>query len=167
MKRIYFLSWSLLACSIFCFHPLLSFQQGATAKKILEQIAARYEAMKAFSFSIHYSLKHTQTSTKKSFDGKGFLQGDRYILDMGAQIIHCDGLNTWTYLPEAEEVTLTTTNKDEGMNLRQMLSLYKGNYSFFMRKAEKNTYLIELIPKDNTTTLFKIALQINKQKKNY
>lgn len=100
-------------------------------------------------------------------NGTGHIQlkGQKFVNHLDGQTIWFDGKNMWTYVPDNEEVNVTTPSPKElaKMNPYAFLSLYKKGYKASMSgKSTKQYYAIELTATDSNRSPKKMLVHVNR-----
>lgn len=132
------------------------------AEKILKQAAQKMNAS-AVSFNVavvNRDSNKKQTSTMKAsvLYNKG-----SYRVEMGTNVLYCDGTAVWHWNKEVSEVTINavSTSDDDLMNPAKLLANYQKNYKAkYIRKENDGTAVIDLTPK-HRSSFYKIRMLIN------
>jgi len=155
-------------------------QKDADAKKILNQVSAKYKSydvVKAdFSFTLdnpQANVKDTQTGTLISrskankFKVTIYSPGDKSEVE--TEIIS-DGKSQWTYQKKDKEVQLSDVDHSpDTMNPAQLFTIYEHGYKYLytgdVKLNGKIYQSIDLTPEDDKKQFFKVRLTIDKIKK--
>jgi outer membrane lipoprotein-sorting protein len=155
-------------------------QKDADAKKILNQVSAKYRSYDVVKADFTFTVENPQTDTKDSQTGTLvskskvnkykmtiYSPGDKAAVD---QEIISDGKSQWTYLKKDKEVQLSDVDKSgESLNPAQIFTIYEHGYKYVFTGTEKiggRLYqTIDLTPEDSKKTFFKVRLTIDKLKK--
>lgn len=129
------------------------------ADKILRDSKAKFESLKDFSANFAYTIRNEASQKGRSISQKGTfkIKGDKFVLDLGEQVIFCDGESQWIYNEEFNEVNIQPYDPEDGLNLESIFQVYEAN--------GKSQYVgIESINKSNH---HKILLAIADKKLDY
>ncbi len=165
MKRIFS-----LVIALFVFINLANAQKDPEAGKILEQMSAKYKAMKAFKATFAQTMESPSAKVKETVEGDILVSGPKYRLAVSGQEIISDGKLMWTYLKDVNEVTITESDAEaEAMSPGKIFEMYKKGYKYALAGSEKrdgiNYHVIELSPEDRSNPVFKVRLFINQKDK--
>lgn len=155
-------------------------QKDADAKKILNQVSAKYRSYDVvktdFTFSVdnpRADIKDTQTGTliarSKANKFKVTIYSPGGKAEVEEEIIS-DGKSQWTYQKKDREVQLSDVDHSgETMNPAQLFTIYEHGYKYLYTgeiKMDGRIYqTIDLTPEDEKKQFFKVRLTIDKVKK--
>ncbi|WP_224491149.1 LolA family protein [Robertkochia flava] len=149
----------------------LNAQSDSKAKTLLDEVYAKVSGYDNIFIDFKYVLDNTQENIHQETRGDVTLKGDKYRFNyLGATKIF-DGNNTYTIIPENEEVVIEGTNgEDEGtITPSKMLTFYKDGYNYKWDIAQnikgRNIQYIELVPIDSSSEIKQILLGIDTQTK--
>jgi outer membrane lipoprotein-sorting protein len=147
-----------------------SAQQDPKAGKILDQMSAKYQAMKAFKASFTQTLENDAAKVKENLSGDITVSGQKFRLKMSGQEVINDGKTVWAYAKSENEVTVSDNEPDEQeISPSQIYTLYKKGYKYsYVQEAKENGELvdvIELSPEDRTNQIFKVRMKVSKADK--
>lgn len=147
-----------------------SAQQDPKAGKILDQMSAKYQAMKAFKASFTQTLENDAAKVKENLSGDITVSGQKFRLKMSGQEVINDGKTVWAYAKAENEVTVSDNEPDEQeISPSQIYTLYKKGYKYsYVQEAKENGELvdvIELSPEDRTNQIFKVRMKVSKADK--
>jgi outer membrane lipoprotein carrier protein len=165
MKRLF----SLLLAVMF-FVNLATAQQDPKAGKILNAMSQKYKTMKAFKANFSQTLENPSAKVKETMSGDILVSGNKYRLGVSGQEIINDGKLMWTFLKDANEVTITESDEEaESMSPSKIFDMYKKGYKYAYAGTETidgaKYDVIELSPEDRTNPIFKVRLFINQKDK--
>ncbi|MBC5993313.1 LolA family protein [Pontibacter cellulosilyticus] len=165
MKRLFSLLLALLL-----FVNLASAQQDPKAGKILNAMSQKYKTMKAFKANFSQTLENPSAKVKETMNGDILVSGNKYRLGVSGQEIINDGKLMWTYLKDANEVTITETDAEaEAMSPSKIFDMYKKGHKYAYAGTETidgvKHDVIELAPEDRSNPIFKVRLFINQKDK--
>jgi len=150
---------------------LIAFTQTDTkAKKLLEEVSAKYDAYQTIQSDFSFSVQQAQGGSHVD-KGRLFLNKpkNQFRIALSGQDIINDGKSTWSILKEDKEVQVSDAdNNTESIGPNNLFTFYKKG---FIYKSTKDEMLgkdllnvIELTPTDTKTNYAKITLRINKNK---
>ena len=96
------------------------------SKALLKEVSDKLLAQENVSLQFNYNLYNAEASINQETSGKVQLKGEKYRFEYLGIIQINDTKNTYTIVPENEEVTIVS-NQDAGseMNPAKILSFYK------------------------------------------
>ena len=146
----------------------LLFAQGPKqARYLLEQVSKKIEKQKNMRFEFKYVLENNEEQIRQETEGKVTLAGDRYKLDFLEIIQLFDGEKIYTIVPENEEITVSTPEDSEEINVNpsQILNFYKEGYDYqwdiYQRVMGRNIQFIKLIPSEENADIKYLLLGID------
>jgi outer membrane lipoprotein-sorting protein len=168
------LFFSTLAFSVFSFTlsmaqpPKGMGKSDADAKKILDEVSAKFKAYKSVKASFSLKIENGAGKSMGNKTGTVSMKGVKYRISANGQDIFCDGSNIWTYEKASNEVTISKIDPTANSITPQKLFtnfydkdfLYKLNGPVKMNG--KNTQEIELTPVDKSKPFFKVLLYVSK-----
>ena len=146
-----------------------SWSQDAS-KALLKDVSDKLLAQENVSLQFNYNLYSAEASINQETSGKVQLKGEKYRFEYLGIIQINDTKNTYTIVPENEEVTIVS-NQDAGeeMNPAKILSFYNEGYRFQWDIAQnvgnRKIQYIKLIPIDSNSDIAHILLGVDSQKK--
>ncbi len=154
-------------------------QKDVDAKKILNQVSAKYRSYDVVKADFTFTYEDKQASTKDSQNGTLLSKSktNKYRVSIYSpdnatteQEIISDGKTQWTYIKKDKEVEISDVdNSSESLNPAQIFTIYEKGYKYVYNGDEKvdgKTYqVIDLTPEDEKKPFFKIRLSIDKAKK--
>ena len=149
----------------------LNAQSDNKAKALLDEVYNKVKSYDNVFIDFKYVLDNTQENIHQETRGDVTLEGDKYRFNyLGATKIF-DGSNTYTIIPENEEVVIEGANgEDEGtITPSRMLTFYKEGYNYKWDITQnvkgRNIQYIELVPIDSSSEIKQILLGIDTQTK--
>jgi outer membrane lipoprotein-sorting protein len=163
------LSFSLLTLS-FTTQAQTSNTNDPRAEAILEGVTSKYKPIAAFRATFTYTLESSGSGAKESFPGELVVKGQKYRMKMGEQEVINNGTTIWTYLRDADEVNISNYEPEEDeINPSRIFNVYKKGYKYLFNEEirEKGiTYeVVDLVPENRNSQIFKIRLTISKKDK--
>jgi outer membrane lipoprotein-sorting protein len=147
-------------------------QQDAKAKEILDKLSQTSKSYKTVQIDFSFTLENKSGSVTETNEGMVALKGKSYRLHMPAMgmEVFSNGVATWSYLTESNEVNISDNEADSGaaLNPANLFTIYeKGfNYTYIGEESigGKASEVIDLFPTDKTKTFTKVRLCIDKSK---
>jgi len=147
-------------------------QQDAKAKEILDKLSQTSKSYKTVQIDFSFTLENKSGSVTETNEGMVALKGKSYRLHMPAMgmEVFSNGVATWSYLTESNEVNISDNEADSGASLNpaNLFTIYeKGfNYTYIGEESigGKVSEVIDLFPTDKTKTFTKVRLNIDKSK---
>lgn len=162
--KYYWKRWTLSIAFILIGGAVLA-QRDADAKKVLDNMSAKYKTIESFTATIVYTLDNDEDDIHDTFNGKIGIKGDKFkMLAEEQEIIINDG-NVWTYLVEENEVNIDNyIPEDEDVTPSNIYSIYQNGYKYMLFGQEtiggKSYQLVDLSPEDKDSDYFRIRLYI-------
>lgn len=144
-------------------------QTDQAAIKILDKFSST--ALSAPSVSMKFKLTTTDhaENTERDIPGSVILSKDKYFLETSDNTIWFNGSTFWSYLPDANEVTITKADKkDNSFTNRpsEIFSMYKNGFKSKLIEEKPESYVIDLYPEDIKSDLHRVRLLIGKARMN-
>ncbi|WP_236587620.1 LolA family protein [Marivirga aurantiaca] len=140
-------------------------QNDPKAKEVLDKMSAKYREIPAFSATFTQTLENKMEDISDSFTGKITVMGDKFKADVAGQVIVNNGETVWTYLKDANEVTINNYDEEAGeMNPSKIYDAYKEGYKYLYMAGEGTAqfHVVDLVPENKDENFFKIRLKIDK-----
>lgn len=155
MKRTLYITFLVLFASL-----------SAYCQKADEMFRSVVDGIKAFKnieISFEYKMTNDVVGINETITGNGFLQGDAYRLDLGSQILICDGNTLWTYLPDDAEVMISDVNAEDGSNSPlSIIESYYDNVNVVLDDKNEDFKSFVITPQ-NEDKFKKIVVNIDKK----
>tara|TARA_B110000305_G_C19385206_1_gene611839 strand:+ start:848 stop:1495 length:648 start_codon:yes stop_codon:yes gene_type:complete len=140
------------------------------SKALLKEVTDKLLAQENVSLQFNYNLYSAEANINQETSGKVQLKGKKYRFEYLGIIQLNDTKNTYTIVPENEEVSIVSNEDAESeMNPAKILSFYNEGYRFQWDIAQnvgnKKVQYIKLIPIDSNADIAHILLGIDSQKK--
>ena len=141
------------------------------AKKILDALSKKTKSYESLRIKFSYTINNKQNNYIETQFGYAFLSGKKYKIIIPGNEIFSDGITVWTYMKEAEELTITEPGPDEEsiFNPAKLFTIYESGYKYILMGQEKIDNqihnVIDLYPElEDQSPYSKIRLKINKIK---
>jgi outer membrane lipoprotein-sorting protein len=165
MKAVFFSVFILFAGPLFA-------QQDAKAKEILDKLSQTNKNYKTIQIDFSFTLENKTGSITETNEGSVALKGKSYRLHMPAMgmEVFSDGVATWSYLTESNEVNISESDADSeaALNPANLFTIYeKGfNYTYIGEESvgSKTAQVIDLVPTDKARNFVKVRLYVDKAK---
>lgn len=152
-------------CLILIFAVSVVAQNDPKAKEVLDKMSAKYKQIPAFSATFTQTLENKNENISDSFTGEITVMGDKFKADVAGQLIVNNGKTVWTYLKEANEVTINDYDPEAGeMNPSKIYDAYKSGYKYLYMAGEGTAkyHIVDLVPMNKDENFYKIRLKIDK-----
>ncbi len=99
------------------------------SNEILDRLTKKTEAYKTIKAEFAYIMKNADAGIDEKTEGTLFVKGDKYRLLIAGQVVICDGITTWTYIKDADEVQINSVeNSEESITPNKLLTSYNKDY---------------------------------------
>ncbi len=165
MKKLLLTSFFIIA-GVFVFA-----QQDQKAKSILENVTKTTQSFQSIQAAFDYIMDNKEEGIHEENKGEIIMKGEKYQLklpQLGLEV-YCDGKNVWSYMKDANEVSITSMEDEssEMMNPSKLFTIYEEGFNYrFVKETTadgKTVYVIDLFPQTKEIEYSKITVQIDKQ----
>jgi outer membrane lipoprotein-sorting protein len=156
-------------------------QNDAKAKKFLDEVSAKTKTYKTIVSEFVLKVDNKKTNVHETQQGKIFIKGVKYKLEVANQVIVNDNKTVWTVIKDAEEIQINNADdknkKEDAITPSNIFTVYEKNFKYEFWKEEKDKkgatkVLIKLFPTDTKgknyhtiiLTIDKASKQINSMK---
>lgn len=164
MKKIFIL-FIILFFATFAATSL--YAQDAQARTLLDAMSSKYKKYTSFRATFTSTLASSSENINESLTGTITVKGNKYHLKTQGQEIYNDHKTVWTYLEDANEVTITSYDEADGLNPTDIFDIYKKGYKYVVVEEIKiggrAHKVIDLVPTDKNLQFFKVRLTIDKE----
>ncbi len=138
------------------------------ARRILEKMSKKFSKFKTYQVRFKLKLDIPETDDDEIKTGTLWVQGQKYRLDLGDQLVISDGKTLWTYLKESNEVQINNDNPENAdFRPRDLFKDYGDEYLYQLvakgTLRDKPVYIIDLTPLDKKKPYFKIRLYVDQK----
>jgi outer membrane lipoprotein-sorting protein len=146
-------------------------QQDPKAAKILDQMSAKYQALKSFKASFTQTLENQTAKVKENMSGDILVSGTKFRLKLNGQEVINDGKVMYTYVKSTNEVNISEYDESDGeeINPSQIYTLYKKGYKYTYAgtttEGGVTCDVIELSPEDHNNQVYKVRLNVSQADK--
>lgn len=93
---------------------MLSYAQTDTnAKNILDKTIEKIKSYPAVEIVFDMAMENKAENIHESYEGKAYIKEKMYKIEIMDQINYFDGETIYTYMPDAEEVTVKLPDEDQ------------------------------------------------------
>ena len=126
--------------------------------------------MKAYSnlsMDFDYVLDNEAEDVKQEMSGDVILEGEKYVVNLFGSTQIFDGTNTYTIIPENEEVNISDSDLDEENTFTpsKFYSFYESGYTYTLDELKKingrNIQFVKLTPIDTNSEVSNILVGID------
>ena len=166
MKAVYLFSVLILIAGS------LMAQQDMKAKEILDKLSQTSRSYKTIQIDFSFMLENKTGSVTETNEGSVALKGKSYRLQMPAMgmEVFSNGVATWSYLTESNEVNISENDADSdaALNPANLFTIYEKGFRYTYIGEEniagKTSQVIDLFPTDKTKEFTKVRLYVDKAK---
>lgn len=151
--------------SIIFFCVTLNAQQDPAAMTVLTEFNKKATDAPSVSITFHLVTDDSKENTIDTIKGSAVISGDRYKLELPSNTVWSDGITSWNYLNDIDEVTINNNNPQEKSFTSKpslLFSLYKEGYKVRLIEDAAKYWLIDLYPENLENNLIRIRLKIVK-----
>lgn len=163
----------LILLSIFWLISSFTFAQEGDkrSQEILKEVADKTKAYETISVKFAYSMDNSDANIHESYEGSLLIKGDMYRLNVGGQVVICDGKTIWTYIADAEEVQIhDAAPGSDGITPSMLLTSYHKDFrSKLIKDGIENgvkSWVIDLVPIKGKS-FFKVRVVVDQAKKQF
>ncbi len=147
-------------------------QQDAKAKEILDKLSQVNKSYKTIQIDFSFTLENKTGSVTETNEGSVALKGKSYRLHMPAMgmEVYSNGVATWSYLTQSNEVNITgnDADSDAALNPANLFTIYEKGFKYTYIGEEniggKSSLVIDLFPVDKSREYTKVRLCVDKSK---
>lgn len=156
---------------LFALFILITFTIGLSAqnaREILDKASETYNKAGAVTASFTLDSKDTKAQSMHSYDGKAFMKGNKFRIEIPDAITWFDGTTQWVYIKDTEEVNISNPTGEElqAISPSVLFNIYKKGFNLSYKGEKringKSLYEVELIPQKKGGDFTKIAVLIDK-----
>ena len=144
-------------------------QQDAKAKEILDKLSQTSKGYKTIQIDFSFTLENKTGSVTETNEGSVALKGKSYRLHMPAMgmEVFSNGVATWSYLTESNEVNISEneSDSDASLNPANLFTIYEKGFRYTYIDEEsisgKTAQVIDLFPIDKAKAFTKVRLYVD------
>jgi outer membrane lipoprotein-sorting protein len=143
-------------------------QNDPKAEDLLQKVSETINSYDTIGIDFSYLLENRNEDIRQKINGQLLLKDNSYRLDFMEIIQICDGLKTYTIVPENEEVSVNPVSDDDTTTItpNKLLSFYKKGYvlqwDILQSVMGKKIQFIKLIPIDTNSEISYLLLGIDR-----
>jgi outer membrane lipoprotein-sorting protein len=143
-------------------------QGDPKANELLNKVSKKYQAYTTIKAVFSVTTENQTDKKKTTEDGTVMLKGANFRLDFGGQEIYCDGKTLWTFVKDANEVTIEAYKpKDGAVTPNEIFNIQKKGYNAMydgsVTRNNKTLEVLKLSPKvPKKTQLSYVKAEIDK-----
>lgn len=125
-------------------------QNDPKAKEILDKAAAKFKAYPAAEVDFTLAMENKAENIKETHEGKAWMKGNLYKLNLMDVENYYDGKVIYTYMPEVEEVNIKNpSDEEEGfLNPASLFDIHNQGFNQKLLSTSNGIAYIELYPKE-------------------
>lgn len=161
MKTKFYFESLLVICLFFSTSVL----QAQSAKSVVDKMINVFQT-NSIQTNFGLVVKESNSTDLHKVGGTFLMKDNKFMLTTNDMQVYFDGTTQWAYMPEINEVSITTPTEKElaATNPMTLLHAYrdKSTMRFINNSGNKNTYIVELKPKDAKSDMKRIQVTVNK-----
>ena len=152
---------------LFAMTQMVQAQLVDNSGAIVKGVATKTKSYSTIKIGFTFKMVNKGKTILKN--GYVWVKGDKFLFDFNKQVVMCNGTTQWTYLEEANEVSISHANADEeSINPAFILNDYDKKYKTKLIKefSDRGKYLqvVDLYPlKASSLANIRITIQKNTQ----
>lgn len=129
------------------------------AEQVFKAAVDKLKAYNNIEIAFDYQMINRAAGIDELMTGTGFLQGEAYKLSVAGQDMICDGVTLWTYLPDSQEVMVSSVDSEDGGSPLSIINAYYDNISAkFLPSGDPSKMMIEVSPKEKDENFSKLVV---------
>jgi len=154
MKKHFLLTISILTLAVGL--------KAQDAEQVFKSAVDKLKAYNNIEIAFDYKMINAEAGINETMTGSGFMQGDAYKINVAGQDMTCDGKTLWTYLPDSEEVMISSVEGDEGGSPLAIINAYYDNINAkFLDNGSADKKRIEVTPKAKDDNFSKMIVVLD------
>ena len=144
----------------------VSAQKDPEAMKILSEFSKKATSAPSVTIDFTIVTSNAREGDVDTLSGSAIISGDKYQLTLPENSIWTDGKTVWSYLPDANEVTITESDPDDESFISKpslLFTMYREGFKVRLVEQTVNEWIIDLYPEEISTDLIRIRLKIGKE----
>ena len=125
--------------------------QDKQADEILKKVKAKYEAYETMKIDFTQEIKNPESDLQQKLDGKLYLKGDKFRLEIADQIMISDNVNFWIYFEPEQEVIIDRAGGSDMFKPSDIFKLYEKDFMYKMagtaKRGSSTFHVIQFTPK--------------------
>lgn len=129
------------------------------AEQVFKATVNKLKAYNNIEIAFDYQMINRAAGIDELMTGTGHLQGDSYKLNIAGQEMICDGTTLWTYMPDSQEVMVSSVDSEDGGSPLSIINAYYDNISAkFLPSGDPSKMMIEVSPKEKDENFSKLVV---------
>jgi chaperone LolA len=141
--------------------------QTQSAKSILDNVSAKLKTFTGVIANFSYTTTDHTGKKRGTVSGQIYIKGQKYYLSQGTVQLFCDGVKTWNYDAESQEVTISDVSDADAKTLtpQKLLSdFYDKDFTYTLASSANGFYEIDMVPTDKRKNFKQVNVYIDKTK---
>lgn len=131
------------------------------AEQVFKAAVDKLKAYNNIEIAFDYRMINTAAGIDELMTGTGHLQGDSYKLNIAGQEMICDGSTLWTYMPDSQEVMVSSVDSEDGGSPLSIINSYYDNINAkFLNGNDMSRMSIEVTPKEKDENFNRLVVII-------
>jgi len=162
MKKLYLLLVLFAALSA----NVSKAQNDPNAKRILDKVSAKLRTFAGITANFSYTTKDKKNVQRGSVQGLISIKGQKYYIKQGTIEIYSDGVKSWNYNSESNEVTESVIDADnKTLTPQNLLSdFYDKDFTYKLAPSSGKYDQIEMQPTDKRKNFKQVTVFVDKGK---
>lgn len=137
-------------------------QNNNEPKEILDKAAAKFKAYPAAEVMFTLEMENKAEDIHETHEGKAYMKGNLYKLDLMDVENYYDGKYIYTYMPEVQEVNIKNPNDDEEefLNPTTLFDIHNKGFRQQLVNHTDGLAYIELFPTTEGKNFSKIGIWV-------
>lgn len=154
--------------TLLCLFAFASASQAQNARAILDKAYETYNKAGGITTNFTLDTKDSKTQNVYSYDGKAYMKGNKFKIEIPDAITWFDGTTQWVYVKDTEEVNISNPTGEElqGISPSALFSIYKTGFNLVYKGEKrwngKTVAEIEMTPQKKNADIRKINVLIDK-----
>ncbi len=146
-------------------------QNTNTARNLLDEASSKMSSYDNIYIEFDYTLENKAADVEQNNKGDLTIHGDKYKVNFFGTTQIFDGSNTYTIIPENEEVNVTPAGLEEDNTITpsKFYSFYKKGFTSSLENQKqikgKQIQYVKLIPIDSNSDIAKVLIGIETKSK--
>ena len=155
-------------CMLLLFCSAVQAQTSMEAKQLLDRVAEKMKTYDNLSFDFTYALVNQKENIRQETKCVITVAGENYRLEIPEAIQIFDGQQSYTIVPENEEVTISGADSEDEMviNPTELLFFYQEGYDYHMdiqqNVSGRQIQYVKLIPSNQEEQMAYLLLGIDR-----
>lgn len=121
-------------------------------RTILENTRNKLRALQAMRLHFTYTMENQNQNISETLTGEFLVQGDRYFMRLGENRFISDGVTTWSYIAELNEVYINLlANEEETLTPTSILNNFEEKFNARHIRQEthqgRRVEIVDLVPR--------------------